>query len=158
MMCFMNPNLKNTSLALVFLFALVSSAAGQGKTASAKSLRCTFQLNATGTWNKQGTAEAAVKPASTLVLAFDSINADDGTGELKNGSTGTEVIVRLTAGYLHFIQAFRTGALYTTTVFDKETTGGKLKAVHSRHEYFAVPLAGSTSSPEQYYGECEVTS
>src|SRR5215831_6664294 len=157
MICCMKRNLKNLIVALVFLFALVSSAAAQGKTASAKSLRCTFQLNATGTWNKQGTAEAAVKPTTTtLVLVFESINADDGTGELKNGTTGTEVIVRLTAGYLHFIQAFRTGALYTTTVFDKETTGGKLKAVHSRHEYFTVPLAGSTSSPEQYYGECEV--
>jgi hypothetical protein len=53
------------------------------------------------------------------------------------------------------MQVFRTGPLYTTTVFDKDTDG-RLKAVHSRHEYFAVPLAGATSSPEQYYGECEV--
>jgi hypothetical protein len=53
------------------------------------------------------------------------------------------------------MQVFRTGPLYVTTVFDKDANG-KLKAVHSRHEYFAVPLAGATSSPEQYYGECEV--
>jgi hypothetical protein len=43
-----------------------------------------------------------------------------------------------------------------TTVFDQETTGGKLRAVHSRHESFITPLEGSTSSPEQYYGECEI--
>jgi len=59
-------------------------------------------------------------------------------------------------GYVHFMQVFRTGPLYTTTVFDKDANG-KLKAVHSRHEYFAVPLPGATSSPEQYYGECEIT-
>jgi hypothetical protein len=93
-----------------------------------------------------------------LVLLFDSINADEGTAQLRNGSAGSEIIVRAAEGYLNFIQSFRTGPLYTTTVFDKETTGGKLKAVHSRHEYFAVPLPGATSSPEQYYGECEITS
>ena len=54
------------------------------------------------------------------------------------------------------MQSFRTGPLYTTTVFDQETTHGKFKAVHSRHESFAMPLAGATSSPEQYYGECEI--
>ena len=70
---------------------------------------------------------------------------------------GSEIIVRSAGGYLNFIQSFRTGPLYTTTVFEKETPDGKLKAVHSRHEYFTVPVPGSTSSPEQYYGECEIT-
>ena len=51
---------------------------------------------------------------------------------------------------------FRSGPLYITTVFELETPGRKLKAVHSRHELFAISLPGSTSSPEQYYGECEV--
>ena len=54
------------------------------------------------------------------------------------------------------MQSFRSGPLYTTTVFDKETSGGKFKAVHSRHEYFTIPVPGATSSPEQYYGECEI--
>jgi hypothetical protein len=54
------------------------------------------------------------------------------------------------------MQAFRTGPLYTTTVFEAGAAGGRFKAVHSRHEYFAVPLPGATSSPEQYYGECEI--
>jgi hypothetical protein len=43
-----------------------------------------------------------------------------------------------------------------TTVFDLETSSGKLKAVHSRHELLKVPLDGTTSSPEQYVGECEI--
>jgi hypothetical protein len=90
------------------------------------------------------------------VLRFDTIDADGGTAQLRNGTVGSEVTVRLAEGYLHFMQAFRTGPLYTTTVFDVGETSGKLKAVHSRHEYFSVPLPGATSSPEQYYGECEI--
>jgi hypothetical protein len=142
--------------AVVFAAAPTSSRAAQGKLSEAKSLRCTFRLNSTGTWRKDGTAEAAVGP-STLVLLFDAINVDEGTAQLKNGTVGTDVIVRAAEGYLNLIQSFRTGPLYTTTVFEKGQTDGKLKAVHSRHEYFTVPLAGSTSSPEQYYGECQIT-
>ena len=62
---------------------------------------------------------------------------------------GSDVTVRLAEGYLHLMQAFRTGPLYTTTVFDVGANGGKFKAVHSRHEYFTVPVPGATSSPEQ---------
>ena len=103
-----------------------------------------------------GAPEAAVNP-SKLVLLFDAINTDEGTAQLRNGSVGSDIIVRSSNGYLNLIQSFRSGPLYTTTVFDKETSGGKLKAVHSRHEYFTTPLPGATSSPEQYYGECEIT-
>ena len=142
-------------MTLMLLFVFAGNAQRGAETA--KSLRCTFPLNATGTWKKDGSPEAAVK-AATLVLLFDSINTDEGTAQLKNGTVGTELIVRASEGYLNFIQSFRTGPMYTTTVFDKGSNGGKLKAVHSRHEYFTVPLAGSTSSPEQYYGECEITS
>jgi hypothetical protein len=127
----------------------------EGKTAAAKSLRCTFPLSVTASWKKTGVPDASVAPA-TLVLVFDSINTDEGTARLRSGSVGSEIVARLASGYLHFIQSFRTGPLYTTTVFDQETSGGRLRAVHSRHESFSVPLPGATSSPEQYYGECEV--
>ena len=127
----------------------------QGKTAAARSLRCSFRINVTATWKKEGPPDATLSP-STLLLIFDSINTDEGTARLKSGSVGAEIVARLSGGYLHFIQSFRTGPLYTTTVFDQETSAGKLKAVHSRHENYAVPLPGATSSPEQYYGECEI--
>src|SRR5262245_21976254 len=129
--------------------------AAQARVASVKSLRCTFPRQATGTWKADGSPDAGVRPAS-LVLRFDSIDTDTGTAQLKTGSMGSEVTVRLAEGYLHFMQAFRTGPLYTTTVFEAGASAGKLRAVHSRHEYFSVPLPGATSSPEQYYGECEV--
>ena len=67
----------------------------------------------------------------------------------------TDVTVRLTEGYLHLMQAFRTGPLYTTTVFEAGARAGVFRAAHSRHELFATPLPGATSSPEQYYGTCE---
>jgi len=145
------------AFALTALIAspFAGSAAAQGRLAAAKALRCTFARNATGSWTKAGAPQVALKPA-TLVLRFDSIDFDDGTAQLKTGSAASEVVVKMADGYVHFMQVFRTGPLYTTTVFDKDANG-KLKAVHSRHEYFAVPLAGATSSPEQYYGECEVT-
>jgi len=50
------------------------------------------------------------------------------------------------------------GSVYLTTVFaDKESrSGSAFKAVHTRHEFTPVRLAGWTSRPEQYYGHCEV--
>jgi hypothetical protein len=132
-----------------------TDAPAQSRIAGARSLRCSFPRNATGTWSKDGVPDATVR-STALVLRFDSIEADSGTAQLRNGSVGSEVTVRLAEGYLHFMQAFRTGPLYTTTVFDVGDKTGKLKAVHSRHEYFSVPLPGATSSPEQYYGECEI--
>lgn len=141
-----------TLAAAVLLAATVDA---QEHLAKARGLRCTFPRNATGSWTKAGAASALLKP-STLVLRFDSINIDEGTAQLMTGSMGQEVTVKQVGAYLHFMQIFRTGPLYTTTVFDKDANGA-LKAVHSRHEYFPTPLAGATSSPEQYYGTCEVT-
>lgn len=135
--------------------AFVPITAGQQRIAAAKSIRCSFPRVAAGSWAENGAPDAAVKP-STLVLRFEAIEADDGTAQLRNGTVTSDVIVRRTGGYLHFMQSFRTGPLYTTTVFDKDGSGGPLKAVHSRHEYFPQPLAGATSSPEQYYGECDI--
>jgi hypothetical protein len=144
-------------LALALLLTPLSSgaAAAQGKIAAARSLRCTFAVNATGAWTKDGNAEVSTG-AAALILIFESIDTDDGTAKLRSGSVSSDIIARSSPGYLHFIQSFR-GPLYTTTVFDQQTSGGKLKAVHSRHEFFTVPLPGATSSPEQYYGECEIT-
>jgi hypothetical protein len=138
----------------LFVSTLGGPAEAQGL-AAAKSLRCSFPRHATGAWKKDGAADATVTPA-TLVLRFDTIDTDAGTAQLRNGTMGSEVTIRLAEGYLHFMQAFRTGPLYTTTVFTAGAAGGKFKAVHSRHEYFSVPLPGATSSPGQYYGECVI--
>lgn len=146
--------------AATLLLALIPTAgqatlAAQGRIAAAKTMQCSMVRQAAGTYPKAGGADAAVK-AAKLVLRFESIDSDAGTASLRNGAVGADVTVRLTEGYLHFMQTFRTGPLYTTTVFEAGGAGGKYKAVHSRHEYFTTPLPGATSSPEQYYGECEI--
>jgi hypothetical protein len=140
---------------LVVVLTCATSAAPQTRLGSVKSLQCSLQRQSTGTWLRDGTTEATVKPA-TLTLHFESIDSDASTAILRNGAMTTEVTVRLVEGYLHLMQAFRTGPLYTTTVFEAGAVGRRFKVVHSRHEYFTTPLPGATSSPEQYYGACEV--
>jgi hypothetical protein len=131
--------------------ALAQAPVGLG---TVKGLQCSLLLQSAGSWRRDGTPEAAVKP-SMLTLRFEAIDGDVGTAQLKTGAMGVEVTVRFAGGYLHFMQSFRTGPLYTTTVFEAGGRQGRFKAVHSRHEYYTTPLPGATSSPEQYYGECE---
>ena len=123
--------------------------------ASATALKCTFAVNSTGDW-KNGAAEASIKPA-TLSVSFRAIDTQDGTAESVGDSGKSHITVRLLGNYLHFMQMDPYGALYVTTVFNKETKGGRLQAAHSRHEYTPVSVPGLTSRPEQYYGDCEVT-
>jgi hypothetical protein len=127
----------------------------QAGLAAVQGLRCTFPTGVAARWDAGGAPQAALRSAS-LVLRFESIDADAGTAQLRTGAVGTEVTTRLAEGYLHFMQAFRTGPLYTTTVFEAGSNNGRFKAVHSRHEFFTTALPGATSSPEQYYGECQV--
>ena len=151
-------NNLRVGIAVVLFFyglPLAPRSTGQGsRLAAAKTLRCSFPLTVVSAWKKDGQPDVVQKPA-TLVLRFDTIETDEGTAKLRNGSMESEIIARAADGYLHLMQSFRSGPMYVTTVFDKGPGGGKFKAVHSRHEYFDVPLAGATSSPEQYYGECE---
>ena len=145
------------AIAGALLFAQSSLSAQddlKGKLATVKSVKCTFPLMAVGTWGSNQ-PEAKVKP-STLVLEFEGINADEGTAQLKSSYGQYDITVRYAEGYLHFIQSFLNGPLYTTTILEKKTANGKLKAMHSRHEFTDFALTGYTSSPEQYYGECEI--
>jgi hypothetical protein len=121
---------------------------------NAKSIRCSFPVLATGTW-KGGVAEAVTKPAK-LALAFTSIDTDDGTADAIDDTRKSHITVRVIGNYLNFMQVDAYGALYVTTVFNAEAKGGRLLAVHTRHEYTPVQLPGLTSRPEQYYGDCEV--
>ncbi|HLQ77099.1 MAG TPA: hypothetical protein VK210_07075 [Terriglobia bacterium] len=131
-----------------------SKAQTRGPLATAKSIKCTFTQMAVGTWGDKG-PEVKVKPFN-LELQFDAINTDEGTAEFKSSYGKYDIIVKYSEGYLHFIQSFLNGPLWTTTILEKKTAGGKLKAMHSRHEFTDYALIGFTSSPEQYYGECEI--
>ena len=122
--------------------------------AKATALRCSFTVISTGDW-KNGAADATVKPVK-LSVAFRAIDTQDGTAEAVGDSGKAHITVRLLGNYLHFMQMDPYGALYVTTVFNKETKAGHLQAAHSRHEYTPVSVPGLTSRPEQYYGDCEV--
>jgi hypothetical protein len=123
--------------------------------AQAKTLKCTFTVMATGTW-RSGDAQTESRPM-TLSIGFDAINVDEGTARVIGAFGPSEIIVRIAYGTLHFMQSFREGPLYVTTIFPKETREGRMQAVHTRHEYTEVSLPGFTSRPEQYYGDCSVT-
>jgi hypothetical protein len=122
--------------------------------AGVKRVTCRFALYATGTWNN-GEPRAEVKPAS-LSVSFDEIDIDSGTARVSEGFGPMHIIAKLSMWNLHFLDIRSEGALYVTTVFDRESRNGKLKAVHTRHEYTDVSVPGFTAKPEQYYGECEV--
>jgi hypothetical protein len=122
--------------------------------ANATSLTCAFTAVAIGDW-KAGAAEATIQPAK-LSVAFEAVDTQDGSAETVGGSGKSHITVRLLGSYLHFMQMDPYGALYVTTVFDRETRDGKLQAAHTRHEYTPVSLPGLTSRPELYVGECEV--
>ena len=126
-----------------------------GGLADVRSLDCTFTLIAVGTWTDEGVPEAQVD-ASELSFRFEDVDTQEATANVIGPFGPSHIITRHSGDYLHFLQMFSAGPLYSTTIFDRETVDGKLMAVHTRHEYTDVSLIGFTSRPEQYYGDCAV--
>ena len=121
---------------------------------TAQRLDCVFHLYATGTWT-DGEPQAEVTPTD-LSFQFESIDPDEGVADAIGLFGPAHIVARLSGESLHFMQVGRSGPLYVTTVFARESREGKLIAVHTRHEYTPASVPGFTSRPEQYYGECEV--
>lgn len=119
---------------------------------SAKTVRCEFTTMAAGDW-KDGVPQGAVK-AAKLALRFESVDVDGGIAQAVGPFGPSDLNVRMTANSLHFMQSFREGPLYLTTVIARPGADGRWPAVHTRHEYTEVSLPGYTSRPEQYYGTC----
>jgi hypothetical protein len=108
----------------------------------------------TGDW--QGGGQRAISKPSTLSVSFEAINADEGTARV-TGQVGTvDVVARLSNGVLHLMESFREGPLYITTIFPVAAENDRVTAVHSRHEFTKVQVAGYTWRPEQYYGTCAI--
>ena len=145
-----------TGCLIVLLTSLLMplAPAAQDRLLDATSLDCSFRVISTGTWTA-GDASAEVE-ASTLSLRFEEIDTDGATAEIIGPYGASQIIVRQTGDYLHLVQMFTVGPLYTTTVIDRETVDGRMMAVHTRHEYTDTRLVGFTSRPEQYYGDCAV--
>lgn len=154
-----HPDVRLVLISVVLILGTEAASGQRGAQnapARAKSLSCVFSHLATGTW-KAGEPVAEVKTAK-LLLQFDMIEAQEGSARYTGGDSNlspAEITAQLSGGSLHLMQTGRSGAVYLTTVYPSESRGGKLKAVHARHEYTEVSLPGYTSRPEQYYGECE---
>ena len=128
--------------------------ASQRELANATQMTCFFPIITTGIWT-DGEPEAELG-TSTLSFQFVEIDTDAATANAIGSFGQGHIIARLSGEYLHFMQLFNRGPLYVTTVIDREISDGKFMAVHTRHEYIDIRLAGFTSRPEQYYGECAI--
>ena len=143
-----------TAAALLVAALAMSPGASAQDLYDATALDCSFTVIATADWS-EGEADASIEP-STLSLRFEEIDADGATAAIVGPYGASHIIVRQTGDYLHLVQMFTVGPLYTTTVIDRETADGRLMAVHTRHEYTDTRLVGFTSRPEQYVGDCAV--
>ena len=141
-------------LFVIASLAPVSNAFAQERLLNTRTLDCSFDVISTGGW-ADGDAAASVTD-SALSLRFEEIDTDGATAEIVGPYGASQIIVRQTGDYLHLVQMFTVGPLYTTTVIDRETVNGRFMAVHTRHEYTDTQLVGFTSRPEQYYGDCVV--
>jgi hypothetical protein len=144
-------------LTLLALLVAVPASAQTLKTASerlakATALNCTFSAMAVSDW-KNGEASVATKPAK-LSVSFTNVDVEAGSADAVGDSGKSHITVRVLGAYLHFMQLDPYGALYITTIFDKETRADRLQAAHSRHEYLPTAVPSLTSRPEHYVGDC----
>jgi hypothetical protein len=145
---------------LVMIWAVAATVLGAedapaARLASATAVRCRFSTMATVDW-QGGEPRSSQKP-STLTLAFEAVNIDEGSARSAEQNGVVDVTVRFANDVLHFMQSLREGPLYVTSIFPVAADGSRLIAVHSRHEFTKVQVPGFTSRPEQYYGSCEIT-
>ena len=124
--------------------------------AAATSMECEFWLTADAGW-KDDQPYAEVKRVSPIKIGFSEIATDEGTAQMTGDFGAVAILAQLTGDKLHFLQMYREGPLYVTTVFADQGRPGRLKAVQSRHEFITVSLPGFTTKPAQYYGDCAIS-
>jgi hypothetical protein len=94
-----------------------------------RSLACTFASGVTHIYEK---GKFTAEKATPLAFGIASIDPASQKADLKT-DTGTGSLRMVQAvNAMHFLEVAIEGALYITTVFDKDETGG-YPAVHSRH-------------------------
>jgi hypothetical protein len=137
------------SARLTIAFVLVLGAVSPGGAAEPTSFACRFANGVTHVYEK---GRFTPENAAPLAFGIASINAATQTADLKTeGGTGTLRLVQA-VNATHFLEVAIEGALYITTVFDKDDAKGAYPAVHSRH--FALLGQPIVS---HYHGFCEPT-
>jgi hypothetical protein len=157
--------MKTFTLTLVIALATLGTRSSEGAAApltlyerlgAATSLECRFTTVAASSW-ENGVPKTEVLPKE-LKLTFANVNVDEGTADANSQFGDFYVAVRFSNGYLHLMQMFSSGPLYTTTVMARETADGRMMAIHTRHEYTPATVPGFTSRPESYFGDCAIGS
>jgi hypothetical protein len=150
-------NWRTVALLAVFVVPHAAHAQGlmTGTLRGVKRVTCTFPVLAIGTWDANGVPTAQVKE-TPLTVSYDAIDTDEGTARFNGPFGDLAIIARVSTWSLHLLEIGSEGTLRLTTVFDRESGPGKLKAAHTIHEFTPVGLPGFASRPEQHYGECEV--
>jgi hypothetical protein len=115
---------------------------------------CKFTGVARGEW-ADGGARFHAEAVDYRAVFFD-IDVESGTAEAEGQFGASYIVVRYAQGYLHLMQTLGSGPIYVTTILAEPSVEGRLKAVHTRHEYTQVSLPGYTSRPESYLGDCSV--
>ncbi len=138
---------------------LRAQALKEGDLSNIKSLTCTFPTSTVSAW-KDGKPEPRIRTTGTLAIEITEIDAADGSAMVGSVSTGTHPVnIQVYGWNMHFLDVSRGGRLGVTTVFAQNSTGDRLKAVHSRTDYLPIDLPNFKSEPEiaMYYGDCEAT-
>ena len=123
--------------------------------AVATHLKCAFTVMTMGTWSRDGDAAMEIKKTD-FALEYKSVDVAGGSAEAVGPTGNFFITVRFISGSLHLLAIGDAGPAYLTTIFNRPGHPGRFKAVHTRHEFTDVSIAGFTSKPEQYIGECEI--
>jgi hypothetical protein len=121
-------------------------------------LSCVFPIVSEATWSAETAELPRIKTDAALVFELKDIDTADGSARLVGPKDEADVIAKLFAWSLHFLEINPSGAINVTTVFAQESRDGKLRAVHSRADHLPAAASGAADiSAAQYYGECNVT-
>lgn len=128
---------------------------------SIKALKCIFAITSRGTWSKEGVPQPQIRKSGVLTVEITEINVSAGSAMVGTTSGNHDVTAQIVEGKaLYFLEVNRGGRLAITTVLSEYSSGAKLKASYSRHDYLPIDLGTIfKSEPEVagYYGDCEVT-
>jgi hypothetical protein len=120
-------------------------------------LSCVFPIAAEATWSGETALPPRLKTGATLAFDIEDIDTVDGSARFVDPKGDADVIAKLFAWSLHFLETIPGGAINVTTVFAQESRDGKLRAVHSRADYPpAADARAADISAIQFYGECAI--
>ncbi len=156
-------SVKNIAAALTAcaLFGVVTPLGAQTdaetRLAQAIGFKCAFALSVRTTW-KEGAPVPLIRDTTKLSVEIRNVQADSGSAGLVTGRGVLDVTMVASERARFFIDAGG-GKVTVTTVLGESTTGSRLRATHSIHDFVALEIASFRSEPEivLHTGDCEPT-